>query len=234
MNRVALIVGVGPGLGAALGRRFARGGFRVALVARRPEFIAELASELSSLGHPSLAVVADASRPAEMAAAIARARAELGAIGVLVHNASSSAGDGLLGTSAAQFEETWQIAALGAFVSARETAPDMLAAGSGAMIFTGATSSVRGGGWLAFSSAKFALRGLAQSLARELWPQGIHVAHVVVDGLIGAPDHAQTESPEPMLDPDHMADAYFKLTEQDRSAWTFELDLRPHRERFFE
>ncbi|MDQ3120213.1 MAG: SDR family NAD(P)-dependent oxidoreductase [Verrucomicrobiota bacterium] len=234
MNRVALIVGVGPGLGAALGRRFAREGFRVALVARSPDFIGELARELSSLGQPSLAVVADASRQAEMAAAVARARAELGAIGVLVHNASSSSGDGLLGTSAEQFEETWRIAALGAFVCARETAPEMLAAGAGAMIFTGATSSVRGGGWLAFSSAKFALRGLAQSLARELWPQGIHVAHVVVDGLIGARDNAQAESPEPMLHPDQMADAYFKLTEQDRSAWTLELDLRPNRERFFE
>lgn len=149
-----------------------------------------------------------------------------------MHNASSSSGDGLLGTSATQFEETWRIAALGAFVCARETAPDMIAAGAGAIIFTGATSSVRGGGWLAFSSAKFALRGLAQSLARELWPQGIHVAHVVVDGLIGPNESKETL--EPMLAPDRMADAYFQLTEQDRSAWTLELDLRPHRERFFE
>ena len=108
----------------------------------------------------------------------------------------------------------------------------LIAAGAGAIIFTGATSSVRGGGWLAFSSAKFALRGLAQSLARELWPQGIHVAHVVVDGLIGPNESKETL--EPMLAPDRMADAYFQLTEQDRSAWTLELDLRPHRERFFE
>ena len=232
MSRVALIVGVGPGLGAALGRRFASGGFRVGLVARSPNFIDQLARELSSLGQDSLALAADASHPAELAAAVARVRAELGTISVLMHNASSSAGDGLLGTSAAQFEETWRVAALGAFVCARETAPDMVALGAGAMIFTGATSSVRGDGWLAFSSAKFALRGLAQSLARELWPQGIHVAHVIVDGLIGPRD--QNEPAEPMLDPDRMADAYVALTEQDRSAWTLELDLRPHRERFFE
>lgn len=232
MNRVALIVGVGPGLGAALARRFARGGFRVALVARNPEFIGALARELSSPGTPSLAITADAGNPAGMEAAVARAGKELGAIEVLVYNASSTSGDGLLGTSAAQFEETWRIAALGAFACARATAPDMIAARRGAMLFTGATSSVRGGGWLAFSSAKFALRGLAQSLAREFWPQGIHVAHVVVDGLIGSPD--EEESSEPMLNPDKMADAYFALTEQDRSAWTFELDLRPHRERFFE
>jgi len=232
VNRVVLIAGVGPGLGAAIGRRFARENFSVALVARTPDFITQLAHELSSSGQRALAVVADVSQPAQITAAIAKVRSEFGPIGVLVHNASASSGDGLLETDAAQFEQTWRIAVLGAFVCARETAPDMLAAGTGAMIFTGATSSVRGGGWLAFSSAKFALRGLAQSLARELWPQGIHVAHVVVDGLIGSQDIA--ESPEPMLDPDRMADAYFHLTEQDRSAWTLELDLRPHRERFFE
>ncbi len=234
MNRVALIVGVGPGLGAALGRRLARGGFRVALVARSREFIDELARELSSLGQPSLAIAADASQPVEIAAAVAGARAELGPIEVLVHNASASSGNALLGTSAEQFEGTWRVAALGAFVAVRETAPDMIAAGKGAVIFTGATSSVRGGGWLAFSSAKFALRGLAQSLARELWPQGIHVAHVIVDGLIGAQGCAEKDSAEPMLDPDQMAEAYFHLVEQDRSAWTLELDLRPYREKFFE
>ncbi len=234
MNRVALIVGVGPGLGAALGRRLARGGYRVALVARSAAFIDELARELSSLGQPSIAIAADASRPTEIAAAVKRARAELGPIGVLVYNASASSGSGFLETSPTQFEETWRITTLGAFVAARETAPAMIAAGGGAMIFTGATSSVRGGGWLAFSSAKFALRGLMQSLARELWPQGIHVAHVIVDGLIGARDSSEKESIEPTLDPDRMADAYLQLVEQDRSAWTLELDLRPHREKFFE
>lgn len=230
MKRVALVVGVGPGLGAAIARRFAREGFQVALVARTPEFIGQLARELSSAGERAGAFVADVSQPKQAIEMIAKVRAELGPISVLVHNASSSSGDGLLGTSAEQFEEAWRIAALGAFLCARETAPDMIASGTGTMIFTGATSSVRGGGWLAFSSAKFALRGLAQSLARELWPQGIHVAHVIVDGLIGA----QKDSAEPMLHPNRMADAYFQLAEQDRSAWTLELDLRPHREKFFE
>lgn len=170
----------------------------------------------------------------EIVAAVARVRAELGLIDVLIYNASSSSGDGLLETSAAEFEQTWRIAAMGAFVVAGETAQDMIAAGKGAMIFTGATSSVRGGGWLSFSSAKFALRGLAQSLSRELWPRGIHVAHVIVDGLIGACDAAENDSTEPKLDPNQMANAYMHLVEQDRSAWTFELDLRPHREKFFE
>ena len=125
------------------------------------------------------------------------------------------------------------MATLGGFVCALETAPDMIVAGGGAMIFTGATSSVRGGGWLAFSSAKFALRGLVQSLARELWPQGVHVAHVVVDGIIGEAGATSSED-EPKLDPVRMADAYWHLAEQDRSAWTLELDLRPDREKFFE
>ncbi|MEO7724600.1 MAG: SDR family NAD(P)-dependent oxidoreductase [Chthoniobacterales bacterium] len=234
MNRVAIVIGVGPGLGAAIGRRLARGGYRVALVARSAEFIDELARELSLLGQPSIAIAADASRPEEMAAAVKRARAELGPIRVLFYNASEASGDGLLGTSCAEFEQTWRIGALGAFATARETVPDMIAAGEGVIIFTGATSSMRGGGWLAFSSAKFALRGLAQSLARELWPQGIHVAHVLVDGLIGARGATENNSTEPMLDPDQMANAYFQLTEQGRSAWTLELDLRPSREKFFE
>ncbi|MEP6821264.1 MAG: SDR family NAD(P)-dependent oxidoreductase [Chthoniobacterales bacterium] len=230
MQRVAFIVGVGPGLGAALARRFAGEGFAVALVARSQDFTGELARELNLLGQKAVALTADASDPAQIVEAVARARQELGPIGVLIHNASSSSGDGLLGTSAEQFEQTWKIATLGAFVCARETAPDMIAEESGAMLFTGATSSVRGGGWLAFSSAKFALRGLAQSLARELWPKGIHVAHVVIDGLIGDGD----ENEEPSLDPARIAEAYFHLATQDRSAWTLELDLRPHREKFFE
>lgn len=228
------MVGVGPGLGAAIARRFAREGFRVAIIARTSDFITSLADELSSAGERALAVVADASEPEQLSTALAKVRAELGPINVLVHNASASSGAGLLETSPDQFEETWRIATLGAFVCAREVVPDMLAAGSGTIIFTGATSSVRGGGWLAFSSAKFALRGLAQSLARELWPRGIHVAHVIIDGLIGQPNAAAEDSAEPMLDPDRIAAVYHQLVEQDRSAWTLELDLRPHRERFFE
>ena len=167
-NRVALVTGVGPGLGASLARRFARGGFAVGLAARRPTFIDDLTREIANGGGHAIALVADVSRPAEVRLAVERVRAELGTISVLLHNASSSAGDGLLETTPEDFESSWRIATLGGFVCAQETAPDMIAAGEGTMIFTGATSSVRGGGWLAFSSAKFALRGLVQSLAREL------------------------------------------------------------------
>ena len=232
-NRVALVTGVGPGLGASLARRFARGGFAVGLAARRSTFIDDLTREIANGGGNAIALVADVSRPAEVRSAVERVRAELGTISVLLHNASSSAGDGLLETTAEDFESSWRIATLGGFVCAQATAPDMIAAGEGTMIFTGATSSVRGGGWLAFSSAKFALRGLVQSLARELWPQGVHVAHVVVDGIIG-PAGVATVGGEPKLDPNHMAEAYWHLANQHPTAWTLELDLRPQREKFFE
>jgi NAD(P)-dependent dehydrogenase (short-subunit alcohol dehydrogenase family) len=230
---VAFITGVGSGLGASLARRFARGGFAVVLVARTAGFIERLALEISRAGTPALAVVADVSRPEEVRTALARVRSEFGKIDLLLHNASSSSGNGLRGTTAEDFESSWRVAALGGFLCARETAADMIEKGTGTMIFTGATSSLRGGDWLAFSSAKFALRGLAQSLARELWPQGIHVAHVVVDGVIGEARKAETAK-EPQLDPDQMAETYWYLAHQERSAWTLELDLRPAREKFFE
>lgn len=232
-SRVALITGVGPGLGAALARRVTREGFSVALVARSAGFINELAREIVAAGGNAISVAADLSRPNEIKSAVARVRTELGQINVLIHNASASSGNGLLGTTPEEFERAWRIAALGAFVCAQEVAPDMLGAGEGVMLFTGATSSVRGGGWLGFSSAKFALRGLVQSLARELWPQGIHVAHVIVDGIIGEPGVGSASDDEPTLDPGQIADAYWHLANQERSAWTLELDVRPHREQFF-
>jgi NAD(P)-dependent dehydrogenase (short-subunit alcohol dehydrogenase family) len=236
VNSVALITGVGPGLGAALARRFAREGFRLGLVARKSDFIEVLADEISAAGSPALSLVADVSRPAEAVVAAKRLRAKLGPVGVLIHNASGLGDEGLLATTPEEFEQSWRVAALGGFVFARETAPDMLASGAGVMLFTGATSSVRGGGWLAFSSAKFAVRGLVQSLARELWPRGIHVAHVVIDGLIaapGGPRAADKKDNEPILDPTRIADAYWHLATQDRTAWTLELDLRPNTEQFY-
>lgn len=236
MNRVALVTGVGPGLGAALARRFAREGFRVGLIARSREFIDELAREISLHGAGALALTADVGKTDEIMAAIARVRAELGPIGVLIHNASAAIGQGVAGTTPEQFEQSWRVTALGAFVCARETASDMIDAGDGAMLFTGATSSVRGGGWLAFSSAKFAVRGLVQSLARELWPKGVHVAHVVIDGLIGDVGDAneqRDDSAKASLDPETVADAYWHLAQQPSSAWTLELDLRPNGEEFF-
>ena len=231
VNRVAVITGVGPGLGAALARRFARDGFSLALIARSRHFVDQLAQELPS----ALPVTADVSKPADIASAIEEVRKELGVIGVLIHNASSAGGNGVIDTTPEQFEQSWRVTAFGAFVCAREIASDMIEAGAGAMLFTGATSSVRGGGWLAFSSAKFALRGFVQSTARELWPKGIHVAHVLVDGIIASNqnDRAASDKTRTHLTPGEIAEAYWYLANQPRSAWTLELDLRPNGEEFF-
>jgi len=173
----------------------------------------------------------------------------MGPVEILIAHASGSIGEGLLESTPDQFEQSWRTAVFGAFLCAREAVPDMLklatgrvrptgGRGVGAIIFTGATSSVRGrGGAVAFSSAKFAVRGLAQSLAVELWPRGIHVAHVILDGVIDTPKVRKIYKPsdkEPLLEPEAIANSYWNLIQQERSAWSLEIDLRPHTEAFFE
>jgi NAD(P)-dependent dehydrogenase (short-subunit alcohol dehydrogenase family) len=234
-RRVAAVAGVGPGLGAALVRRLAKEGCSVGMFARSSEFIDSLAAEL---GENALAVAADISNPEQVTAGFRKVRQQLGPVEILIAHASGSIGEGLMKTTPEQFERSWRIGVYGAFLCAREAVPDMLKRGVGAIIFTGATSSVRGrGGAVAFSSAKFAIRGLAQSLAVELWPKGIHVAHVIIDGVIDTPKVHKTYKPsakEPLLEPEAIANAYWNLIQQDRSAWSLEIDLRPHKEAFFE
>jgi NAD(P)-dependent dehydrogenase (short-subunit alcohol dehydrogenase family) len=235
---VAVVAGVGPGLGASLARRLAVAGCRIALLARTSEFIEALANELGDKGTKTLPVPADVSQPDQVAAAFRSIREQLGPVDLLINNASASGpfGQPFTEITADNFVRGWQVGVLGAFLCSQAVVPDMLAKGSGCILFTGATSSVRGAA-ITFSSAKFALRGLAQSLARELWPRGIHIAHVVVDGVIrereigpGVADQAG----EPLMNPAAIAEVYWDLARQDRSAWTLELDLRPHREKFFE
>ncbi len=232
---VAIVAGVGPGLGAALVRKLASEGCGIGMLARSPEFIGKLAGEF---GRTALAIPTDISNSKQVANAFLKVREQLGPIDILVSNASGSVGGGLMETNPEQFEKTWRIGVYGAFLCAREAVLDMLERRAGAMIFTGATSSVRGrGGAVAFSSAKFAVRGLAQSLAVEFWPKGIHVAHVNVDGIIDTPElrkkHRASER-GPLLRPRAIAEAYWNLIQQDRSAWSLEIDLRPHGEAFFE
>ena len=168
-TRVAVIAGVGPGLGAALVRKLAGEGCGVGMFARSPEFMDKLATEL---GSDALAVPTDVSNPKHVGDGFRKVRQQFGPVEILIANASGSLGEGLMETNPDQFERSWRIAVLGAFLCAREAVPDMLKRGAGSIIFTGATSSVRGrGGAVAFSSAKFAVRGLAQSLAAELWPK---------------------------------------------------------------
>jgi NAD(P)-dependent dehydrogenase (short-subunit alcohol dehydrogenase family) len=234
-KRVAIVAGVGPGLGAALVRKLAKEGGAVGMFARSPGFIGKLAVEF---GADALAIPTDISNAKQVAAGFRKVRQQLGPIEILIAHASGSIGEGLMKTTPEQFERSWRIGVYGAFLCAREAVPDMLKRGRGAIIFTGATSSARGrGGAVAFSSAKFAISGLAQSLAVELWPKGIHIAHVIIDGVIDTPKVRKTYKPsakEPLLEPEAIANAYWNLIQQDRSAWSLEIDLRPHKEAFFE
>src|SRR6059058_3936103 len=234
-KRVAIVAGVGPGLGAALVRKLASEDCSIGMFARSPEFIGELATEI---GTDALAIPTDISNPKQVAAAFRNVRQQLGPVEILIANASGSVGEGLTETTPEQFERSWRIGVCGAFLCAREAVLDMLECGAGAIIFTGATLSVRGrGGAVAFSSAKFAVRGLAQSLAVELWPKGVHVAHVVIDGVIDTRKVRRTYKPsakEPLLKPEAIADSYWDLIQQDRTAWSLEIDLRPNKEAFFE
>ena len=234
-KRVAIVSGVGPGLGAALVRKLAQEGCRVGMFARSAGLIRKLATQL---GSQVMAIPTDISDAKQVAAGFRKVREKLGPVEILIAHASGSRGGHLEKTSPEEFERSWRGTVFGAFLCAREALPDMLKQAAGAIIFTGATSSVRGrGGAVAFSSAKFAVRGLAQSLAVELWPKGIHVAHVIIDGVIDTRKIRKTYKPsakDPLLHPDAIADAYWYLIQQDPSAWSLEIDLRPHKEAFVE
>ncbi|MFN4087757.1 MAG: SDR family NAD(P)-dependent oxidoreductase [Alphaproteobacteria bacterium] len=225
----AIVVGVGPGLGAALGRRFAAAGMTVALAARRRERVEPLAAETGAAAY-----ACDATREADVAALFAAVRRDLGEPDLVVFNASGRVRKPLIDIGVAELEAAWRGACLGGFIVGREAARAMLPRGRGTILFTGATASVKGyAGSAGFAIGKFGLRGLAQSMARELGPQGIHVAHVIVDGGILPHRRAAGEEPDDLrLDPDAIAETYWHLHRQHRSAWAQEIDLRPWAERF--
>jgi len=235
---VAVIAGVGPGLGASLARKFAKEGCRIALLARSPDFIETLCKELQGRGTQTVAIPTDISEADQVTTAFRRIREQLGSVDVLINNASAGGpfSQSFVQIDAENFARGWQVGVLGAFLCSQAVVPDMLGKGRGCILFTGATSSVRGAS-ITFSSAKFAMRGLAQALARELWPKGIHVAHAIIDGVIRESEielGADDETAEPLMNPAAIAEAYWGLVRQDRSAWSLELDLRPDREKFFE
>jgi NAD(P)-dependent dehydrogenase (short-subunit alcohol dehydrogenase family) len=235
---VSVIAGVGPGLGASLARKFARQGCRLALLARSADFLEVLSTELRPHGTEILALATDIGEADQVAAAFRRIRDRFGPVDLLVNNASASGpfGQPFVEITAESFTRGWRIGVLGAFLCSQAVVPDMINKNAGCVLFTGATSSVRGSA-ITFSSAKFALRGLAQGLARELWPKGIHVAHIVIDGVIRADEFepaAENQTADPLMNPAAIAEAYWELVKQDRSAWSLELDLRPNREKFFE
>lgn len=235
---VSVIAGVGPGLGASLARKFAKEGCRVAMLARSPDFLEALSKELRRRGTEVLAIPADISNAGQVAAAFERIRDQLGPVDLLVNNASAGGpfGQPFVEISPENFAHGWQVGVLGSFLCSQAVVPGMLKKKIGCILFTGATSSVRGRA-ITFSSAKFALRGLAQALAKELWPKGVHVAHVIVDGVISENEYqaaSENETEDPLMNPASIAEAYWGLAMQDSSAWSLELDLRPHREKFFE
>jgi NAD(P)-dependent dehydrogenase (short-subunit alcohol dehydrogenase family) len=235
---VAVIAGVGPGLGASLARKFAQEGCRLALLARSSNFLETLSNELRQHGTEVLTIPTDVSDADLVAAAFEHIRDRLGAVDLLINNASGSGpfGQTFVEISPESFARGWQVGVLGAFLCSQEVVPEMLVKNAGCILFTGATSSVRGGA-ITFSSAKFGMRGLAQAMARELWPKGIHVAHIVIDGVIQESELSlgtEDQTREPLMNPAAIAQAYWGLVQQDRSTWSLELDLRPHREKFFE
>ncbi len=233
---VAAVAGVGPGLGASLARKFAREGCRVALLARSSDFLESLTNELRGKG--ALAFPTDIGEADQVGRAFRRIRQQLGPVDLLVNNASAGGpfGQPFVEITPESFTRGWQVGVLGSFLCSQAVVPDMLKQGAGCILFTGATSSVRGAA-ITFSSAKFGLRGLAQAIARELWPKGIHVAHIIVDGVIQESEFSmetEDQAAEPLMNPAAIAETYWGLVKQDRSAWTLELDLRPHREKFLE
>lgn len=225
----ALIVGAGPGLSASLTRLLTSEGMKVALAARQTDKLADLTSETGAK-----AFRCDATRPEEVERLFAEVEREAGVPDVVVYNASGRVRGPLIELDPAEVQRALIAGAFGGFLVAQQAVRRMLPRGFGAVLFTGASASVKGYAQSApFAMGKFALRGLAQSMAREFAPQGIHVAHFVIDGAIRNPGRTEPpDKPDSMLDPDAIAAAYLSVLKQPRSAWSWELELRPWVERF--
>lgn len=229
---VCVVVGAGPGNGRALAARFAAAGYRVVLMARRHEPLRTLAAQIDG-GH---AVAADAADPAAVSEAFDRVRDQFGPVRTLLYNAGASVFGDLDAISAADFARAWETNALGLLHCAKAVVPDMRGRAAGEIVVSGATASKKGGaGFAAFAAAKAAQYSLAQSMARQLGPEGIHVAIAIIDGVI-ASDRTRRMLPdrdaEDFMAADDIAEAIYQVVRQPRSAWTFELDLRPFRERW--
>jgi NAD(P)-dependent dehydrogenase (short-subunit alcohol dehydrogenase family) len=225
----ALIVGVGSGLSASLARLFASNGLQVALASRNPDRLAKLAAETAAA-----TFACEATEPEEVGGLFDAVIATQGVPDIVVYNASARARGPVAELDPAEVARALAVSAYAGFLVGQQAARCMLPRGSGAVLFTGASASVKGYPLSApFAMGKFALRGLAQSMARELSPQGIHVAHFVIDGAIRNPGRTEpVDKPDSMLDPDAIAASYWHVVQQPRSAWTWELELRPWVERF--
>ena len=237
----AVVIGVGAetGLGAALARRFAREGLRVTIAGRTPQRLRVVAEQITAAGGAVSVKVADAANEADVAALFDEADKD-GAVDLVAYNVGSNVAASALETTPELFERLWRQNAFGGFIVGREAARRMTPRGKGTILFTGATASMRARPpFLAFGAAKAGLRAVAQGLAREFSPQGVHVAHVVIDGVIEGDyaatnfaEYVRSKGPDGLLGVDDIADVYWTLHRQPRSVWTHELDLRPFKEPF--
>jgi NAD(P)-dependent dehydrogenase (short-subunit alcohol dehydrogenase family) len=240
-RNVAWVAGVGAsaGLGAALARRFARGGLTAVVTGRNEPRLRSVAAEITAAGGQAHALPGDVSDASEMTRLVAAVR-DIGPLRSALFNAGNMVRGAALDVTPEQFEFTWRGSTYAGFVFVRSSVPLLLESGGGSLLLTGATASVRGGGgFIAFASAKAGLRSIAQSAAREYGPQGVHVAHIVIDGgidgerlRVGASDRATAAGEDGLLHPDAIAESYWHLHQQPRNSWTHELDLRPFKERF--
>jgi len=242
----ALIIGAGDATGGAIARRFAREGYAACVTRRSLDKLQPLVAQIEAEGGRAHAFASDARKEEEVVQLVEQIEQGVGPIEVMVFNIGANVPESILTETARKYFKVWEMACFGGFLNAREVARRMVArpmpasGHRGTILFTGATASLRGGAnFGAFSGAKMALRALAQSMARELGPQGIHVAHVVVDGAIDTefirsnfPERYALKEQGGILNPEHIADTYAMLHRQPRDAWTHELDLRPWSEKF--
>lgn len=227
---VCVVAGVGPGNGAAFARRFAAGGYRIALLSRRSEFTQELAEKLDD----ARAYACDVTDAAAVAHTFEAIRAELGEVDVLVYNPGIGVWANVEEITAEAFENSWRTNVLGALLAAKQVIPAMKKNKHGSIIFIGATASRRGGArTAAFAPAKAAQKSLAESMARHLWPLGIHVSLLILDGVVDTPATREMLPSKPdnyFIQPDDVADNVLRLTQQNSSAWSFEIEARPYGE----
>ena len=240
MKKAAIIIGAGDATGGAIARRFAKGGYTACVIRRQADKLVPLVDAIIADGGAAIGYGADARDEDQMVDLFARIEADIGPIEVVVFNIGANVRFSIVETTARVYRKVWEMAAFAGFLAGREAARHMIARKAGTILFTGATASLRGReGFAAFSGAKHALRALAQSMARELGPQGIHVAHIVIDGPIDTawifenlPDAAARKQTDSLLSPDAIAESYWHIHTQHPSAWTHELDLRPWNEKW--
>ena len=239
-DKVALIIGAGDAIGSAIVRKFAAKGLTVCAARRNGDKLAPLIEELTEAGAKAHAFSCDARNEDEIIDLFKHIEENIGDLDAVVFNVGANVPMGILETDSRKFFKIWEMACFAGFLSGREAARYMVKRKQGTIIFTGATASMRGAaGFAAFASAKHGLRALAQSMARELGPQNIHVAHVVIDAAVDTdwiqsflPDYENKKTNEGIVEPSDLAENYIHLYEQPRNAWTFELDVRPYMEKW--